>query len=97
MAKKQFFAIIDTETTINDTVADFACIIVDRQGNIHNQCAVMVKGHYDSMELFHDKTANDIYYEYCKDHFRGEPSDVVPYSFCCGMILLIGLHMYGIL
>jgi hypothetical protein len=61
MAKKQFFAIIDTETTINDTVADFACIIVDRQGNIHNQCAVMVKGHYDNMELFHDKTANDIW------------------------------------
>ena len=61
MAKKQFFAIIDTETTINDTVADFACIIVDRQGNIHNQCAVMVKGHYDSMELFHDKASNDIW------------------------------------
>jgi len=61
MAKKQFFAIIDTETTINDTVADFACIIVDRKGNIHNQCAVMVKGHYDSMELFYDKAANDIW------------------------------------
>jgi len=61
MAKKQFFAIIDTETTINDTVADFACIIVDRQGNIHNQCAVMVKGHYDNMELFYDKASNDIW------------------------------------
>ena len=61
MAKKQYFAIIDTETTINDTVADFACIIVDRNGTIYNQCAVMVKGHYDNMELFHDKTANDIW------------------------------------
>jgi hypothetical protein len=61
MAKKQFFAILDTETTINNTVADFAIIIVDREGNIHNQCAVMVAGHYGAMELFHDKAANDIW------------------------------------
>ncbi len=61
MAKKQFFAILDTETTMGNTVADFAIIIVDRKGIIHNQCAVMVKGHYDAMELFHDKKANDIW------------------------------------
>lgn len=61
MAKKQFFAIIDTETTMNNTVADFAAIIVDRKGIIHNQCAVLVKGHYDKYELFHDKAANDIW------------------------------------
>ena len=61
MAKKQFFAIVDTETTMADTVADFACIIVDREGIIYNQCAVMVKDHYNSIELFHDKKANDIW------------------------------------
>ena len=61
MAKKQFFAILDTETTINDTVADFAIIIVDREGTIYNQCAVLIKNHYDKMELFHDKNANDIW------------------------------------
>ena len=61
MAKKQYFAILDTETTINDTVADFAIIIVDRDGKIYNQCAVLVAGHYDAMELFHDKNANDIW------------------------------------
>jgi hypothetical protein len=61
MAKKQFFAIIDTETTINDTVADFACIIVDRQGNIHNQCAVLVANHYDTMSLFYDKNATGLW------------------------------------
>lgn len=61
MAKKQFFAILDTETTINNTVADFAIIIVDRNGKIHNQCAVMVKDHYSNFELFHDKNANDIW------------------------------------
>ena len=61
MAKKQFFAILDTETTISDTVADFAIIIVDRMGKIHNQCAVLVAGHYGNHELFHDKNANDIW------------------------------------
>lgn len=61
MAKKQFFAILDTETTISDTVADFAIIIVDREGKIHNQCAVLVNGHYGNFELFHDKNANDIW------------------------------------
>jgi hypothetical protein len=61
MAKKQFFAILDTETTIANTVADFAIIIVDRNGVIHNQCAVLVNGHYGNFELFHDKNANDIW------------------------------------
>ena len=36
MARKQFFAILDTETTINDTVADFAIVICDRNGQIYN-------------------------------------------------------------
>lgn len=61
MAKKHFFAILDTETTINDTVADFAIVICDRNGQIYNQCAVLVRGHYDSMELFHDTTKSDIW------------------------------------
>ena len=61
MAKKQYFAILDTETTVADTVADFAIIIVDREGTIYNQCAVLVSGHYNNFELFHDKAANDIW------------------------------------
>lgn len=61
MAKKQFFAILDTETTMENTVADFAIIIVDREGKIYNQCAVLVKDHYGKFELFHDKDANDIW------------------------------------
>lgn len=61
MAKKQYFAILDTETTMADTVADFAIIICDRDGKIYNQCAVMVAGHYGAHELFHDKNANDIW------------------------------------
>jgi len=52
MTKKQFFAIVDTETTVDGTVADFACIIVDRQGTIHKQCAVLVKDQFDTKSLF---------------------------------------------
>lgn len=67
MAKKQYFAIVDTETTINDTVADFACIIVDREGNIFSQCAILVKDNFDTMELFYDKNAKGIWsLEYAK-------------------------------
>jgi hypothetical protein len=61
MAKKQFFAILDTETTIENTVADFAIVICDREGKIFNQCAVLIKDHYGKFELFHDKNANDIW------------------------------------
>ena len=56
MAKKQFFAILDTETTCNDTVADFAIVICDRNGRIYNKCAVLVRNHFDAMDLFYDKT-----------------------------------------
>ena len=61
MAKKQFFAILDTETTMENTVADLGIIICDREGKIYNQCAILVKDHYGKFELFHDKNANDIW------------------------------------
>jgi hypothetical protein len=54
VGQKQFFAILDSETTVNDTVADLGIVICDRQGNIHNQMAVMIKGHFDEMELFYN-------------------------------------------
>jgi len=61
MAQKQYFAILDTETTVADTVADIGIVIVDRKGNIHNQMAVLVNGHYGTHELFHDPKKNDIW------------------------------------
>ena len=61
MAKKQFFCILDTETTMADTVADFGMLICDREGKIYNSCAVLVNGNYGNFELFHDKAANDIW------------------------------------
>ena len=61
MAKKQFFLIVDTETTIEDTVADFGAIVCDKQGAIFAECAVLVAGEYGTKKLFHDKNANDIW------------------------------------
>lgn len=61
MAKKQYFAILDTETTMQNTVADLGIVICDRNGNIVKSLAVLVNGHYGTFELFHDKRANDIW------------------------------------
>ena len=57
MAKKQYYAIIDTETTITGTVADFACIIVDRQGVIHASCAVIIGAELDKGLFFDVKNS----------------------------------------
>lgn len=57
MGKKQYFAIIDTETTMADTVADCAIVICDRQGVIFNQMAVIIKDEFENNELFYDKNA----------------------------------------
>lgn len=54
MGKKQFFLIVDTETTMAGTVADFGAVIVDRHGEIFAECGVMVKGEFMEKELFHD-------------------------------------------
>lgn len=61
MAKKQYFLIIDTETTITDKVADFGAVICDRNGSIVNQCAVMVNGVFGIDELFYNRDANSIW------------------------------------
>jgi hypothetical protein len=53
MAKKQFFLIIDTETTQNDHVADFGAVVCDKQGNVFEHCAVLVND-FKNEELFHD-------------------------------------------
>jgi hypothetical protein len=53
MAKKEFYAIVDTETTNNDHVFDIAIIIVDRKGVIHKKMAVLLKD-FINEELFYD-------------------------------------------
>ena len=58
--KKQYFLIVDTETTQDDLVADFGAVVVDRKGQVMTQCAVMVHGVFTDMEnhpLFFDPLA----------------------------------------
>lgn len=50
MAKKQYFLIVDTETTIDNMVADFGAVVVDRKGRIYDQIAVMVDGIFTDMQ-----------------------------------------------
>lgn len=57
MAKKQFYAIVDTETTIKDRVADFGIVIVDRHGKIFAQCGILVKDVFGVESLFYDTKA----------------------------------------
>ncbi len=63
MAKKQFWLLADTETTINDKVADFGAVVCDRHGNVVNQCAVMVQGVFGVDKLFYDKNNAGIWSE----------------------------------
>lgn len=60
MAKKQYFIIIDTETTNDNQVFDFGAVVVDRQGNIVNSCAIIVKDNIGK-ELFQDPTGKSIW------------------------------------
>lgn len=61
MAKKQYFLVVDVETTITDKVADFGAIICDRNGNIFAQCAILVQGVFGVDSLFYDRSADSIW------------------------------------
>lgn len=50
MAKKDFFLIVDTETTQDGMVADFGAVICDRKGKVYAQCAVLVNGIFTDQE-----------------------------------------------
>jgi hypothetical protein len=61
MAKKQYFLVVDVETTITDKVVDFGAVICDRKGVIYSQCAVMVQSIFGVDSLFYNKDAADIW------------------------------------
>ena len=61
MAKKQYFLGIDTETTMQNTVADFGAIVTDRKGNILAQAAILVQGHYGTYDLFHNEETGELW------------------------------------
>ena len=58
MARRKYWAIIDTETTIESTIADVAIVICDRHGKIYKSMAVLIKGEFDAKELFYDPKDN---------------------------------------
>ncbi len=61
MAKKDYFCIVDTETTQDSTVADFGAVICDRKGKVYASCGVLVMGVYGEVELFHNEKAGDLW------------------------------------
>ena len=63
MAKKQYFLIVDTETTITDKVVDFGAVICDRHGVIVAQCAVMVQSVFGVDKLFYNANSAAIWSE----------------------------------
>lgn len=64
--RRQHFLIIDSETTIDSLVADFAAVIVNRKGEIQNQMAVLVGGIFTdpaNHPLFFNETSTDFWRE----------------------------------
>lgn len=61
MAKKQWFCVVDVETSITDKVVDFGAVICDRNGEIATQCAVMVNTVFGIDDLFYDRNASGIW------------------------------------
>lgn len=61
MSKKQFFLVVDTETTITDKVADFGAVICDRKGEIFAQCGILIRDVFGVDDLFYDKNASGLW------------------------------------
>lgn len=64
MAKADYFLIVDTETTMDDKVADFGAVVCNRKGEIMTQCAVLTFGIYNDAEnhvLFHNDEAGALW------------------------------------
>jgi len=56
---KHYYAIVDTETTKKQSVADFGAVVVTRKGKIVEQFGAMVLGHFGKFDLFSDPSAPD--------------------------------------
>lgn len=58
MAKKQHVLIIDTETTVENHVADFGAVLCDRKGRVLKTAGVLISDFYGHEELFYDQKAD---------------------------------------
>lgn len=54
-----YFIIVDTETTCEDTVADFGAVVCDTRGNVVADYAALVLGQFDRTELFYMQGGRD--------------------------------------
>lgn len=61
MGKKQYYLIVDTETTITDKVADFGAVICDRNGTIFAQCGVLVQSVFGVDPLFYNTDSSGLW------------------------------------
>lgn len=59
MARKKYYAVLETVATNKDMVADIAIIICDKEGRIFNQVAVVVKECYGEYLLQNDLASGD--------------------------------------
>ena len=61
---KQYFLIVDTETTQDGQVADLGMVVCDRKGMIHHQAGILVHGVFDNEQehpLFFTQDANPLW------------------------------------
>jgi hypothetical protein len=64
MSKKHYYLIVDTETTMDEKVADFGAVIIDRKGAIQAQCGILINGIYNDREnhpLFFNEYSGDLW------------------------------------
>ena len=55
---RHYYLIVDTETTKKQTVADFGAVVMTKQGQIVEQFGAMVHGHFGTLPLFSDPSAD---------------------------------------
>jgi hypothetical protein len=61
VGKKQYYLIVDTETTITDKVADFGAVICDRNGVIFTQCGVLIQSVFGVDPLFYNTDSSGLW------------------------------------
>ena len=54
---RHHYLLVDTETTIKQTVADFGAVVMTKQGKIVEQFGALINGHFGTLPLFSNPTA----------------------------------------
>ena len=54
---RHHYLLVDTETTIRQTVADFGAVVMTKQGKIVEQFGALINGHFGTLPLFSNPTA----------------------------------------